>query len=79
MVKGTCAQLPDFEKHGRVLKMDPRNVDHEWPEGRTWNGYCMPVETPVQNLYNVGDACMNLGLAPTALNALTGLFTPPGM
>jgi len=59
-------QFPDFEKHGRILKMDPRNVDHEWPEGRTWKGYDMQVETSIKNLYNVGDACNNLGLAGTS-------------
>ncbi|MCX6006968.1 MAG: FAD-dependent oxidoreductase [Chloroflexi bacterium] len=31
-------QFPDFEKYGRILKMEPRNIDHEWPEERTWNG-----------------------------------------
>jgi len=66
-------QYPDFEKHGRILKMEPRNVDHEWPEGRTWNGYTMPVDTPIQNLYNVGDACMNLGLAGSSGAAESGV------
>ena len=66
-------QLPDFEKHGRILKIDPRNVDHEWPEGRTWNGYDMPVETPVENLYNVGDACKDLGLAGSSGAAESGV------
>ncbi len=56
-------QFPDFEKHGRILKIEPRNIDHEWPEERTWNGYDMPVETPISNLFNIGDACKNVGLA----------------
>lgn len=56
-------QFPDFEKHGRILRMEPRNVYHEWPEGRTWNGYDMPIETPVTNLFTIGDACKNVGLA----------------
>lgn len=66
-------QFPDFEKHGRILKIDPRNIDHEWPEERTWNGYDMPVETPIKNLFNVGDACKNVGLAGTSGAAESGV------
>ena len=55
--------LPLFEKHGRILKIEARGIDHEFPEMRTRNGYGMPVETPVKNLYNVGDATMVLGLS----------------
>jgi phytoene desaturase len=55
--------FPDFEKHGRILKMEPRNIDHEWPEERTWNGYDMPIETSIKNLFTIGDACKNTGLA----------------
>jgi hypothetical protein len=56
-------QFPDFEKHGRIIRIEPRNIDHEWPEERTWNGYDMPVETPIINVFNIGDACKNIGLA----------------
>jgi len=66
-------QFPDFEKHGRILKIDPRNVDHEWPEERTWNGYDMPIETPISNLLNVGDACKDAGLAGTSGAAESGM------
>jgi phytoene dehydrogenase-like protein len=65
-------QFPDFEKHGRILRIEPRNIDHEWPEERTWNGYDMPVETPISNLYNVGDACKNVGLAGSSGAAESG-------
>jgi len=56
-------QLPLFEKHGRILKIDARDIDHEFPEMRTRNAYGMPVGTPMKNLYNVGDATMILGLS----------------
>lgn len=66
-------QFPDFEKHGHILKMEPRNVDHEWPEARTWNGYDMPLETPIKNLFNVGDACKDVGLAGSSGAAESGV------
>ncbi|MFW9936701.1 MAG: phytoene desaturase family protein, partial [Candidatus Thorarchaeota archaeon] len=31
--------FPDFEKHGRILKMRACGIINEWPEGRTWLGY----------------------------------------
>ena len=65
-------QFPDFEKHGRILKIEPRNIDHEWPEERTWNGYDMPVETPVGNLFVIGDACKNVGLAGSSAAVESG-------
>lgn len=65
-------QFPDFEKHGRILRMEPRNVDHEFPESRTWNGYGMPLETPVPNLFNVGDACLAAGQAGSSGATETG-------
>ena len=52
--------------------MEPRNVDHEWPELRTWNGYGMPIETPIPNLYNVGDGCIATGLSGSSGAAETG-------
>jgi phytoene desaturase len=56
---------PDFEKHGRILKMRACGIINEWPEGRTWLGYGMPIETPVPNLFNVGDSCIAPGLIGT--------------
>jgi len=55
--------LPLFEKHGRILSMEVRGVDHEYPEMRTRCGFGLPVETTVKNLFNVGDACIALGLS----------------
>ena len=54
-------QFPLFEKHGRVLKFDSRDIDDELPEMRARVGEGMPVETPIKNLYNVGDACPAMG------------------
>jgi len=57
--------FPDFEKHGRILKMRACGIINEWPEGRTWLGYGMPLETPISNLFNVGDSCIYPGLIGT--------------
>ncbi|MFX1587130.1 MAG: FAD-dependent oxidoreductase, partial [Promethearchaeota archaeon] len=56
---------PDFEKYGRFLKMRACGIINEWPEGRTWLGYGMPLETPITNLFNVGDSCVAPGLIGT--------------
>ncbi len=53
-------QLPGLEKYGRILKLDPRNVDREDTATTAWFG--MPIETPVKNLYNVGDSMLPLGV-----------------
>jgi len=56
-------QLPGYKEHGRILKMEPRDIDHEFPGGRVRVGSGMPSQTPVKNLYNVGDAVLSFGLA----------------
>ena len=56
---------PDFEKHGRILRMRACGIINEWPEGRTWLGHGMPLETPIPNLFNVGDSCIAPGLIGT--------------
>lgn len=48
--------LPGWRDHGRILKLDIRNIDSEFPEYRSWPGHGMPPETPIKNLYNAGDA-----------------------
>ena len=57
--------FPDFENHGRILKMRACGIINDWPEGRTWLGYGMPLETPIPNLFNVGDSCIAPGLIGT--------------
>jgi len=61
ILKDLKEQFPLFEKHGRVIKFDSRNIDDELPEMRTRVGIVIPVETPVKNLYNVGDGCPIMG------------------
>jgi phytoene dehydrogenase-like protein len=56
---------PDFEKYGRFIKMRACGIINEWPEGRTWLGYGMPLETPIPNIFNVGDSCIAPGLIGT--------------
>jgi phytoene desaturase len=56
--------VPNYDKYGDILSIDVRNIDHEWPFGRTWRGrWDMPQETPIQNLYNLGDAVKPFGIA----------------
>lgn len=64
--------FPAFEKHGRILSMKPCDVNNEWPEGRTWVGYGMPLETTISNLFNVGDACIARGMVGTSGAVETG-------
>ena len=52
--------------------MKPCDVNNDWPEGRTWVGYGMPLETTVPNLFNVGDACVAPGLPGTSGSVETG-------
>ena len=63
--------FPLFEKYGRVLKFDPRNVDHDLPEMRARCGEGMPVTTPMPNLFNVGDGCSFYGYSGSNLATAT--------
>jgi len=51
--------LPDFDKYGDVLRVDTFHRD--WAEFGTRAGYCLPIKTPVEGLYLVGDASAPLG------------------
>jgi phytoene dehydrogenase-like protein len=64
-------QFPEFEKHGRILKLEAHNIDDEFPELRTWPGYDMPRETPVRNLFNAGDGVKSSGMTGTGAAAET--------
>ncbi len=46
--------FPEFEASGGELLLR-RNFCGEWPCTRSWQGYDAGQETPVKNLYNVGD------------------------
>lgn len=58
-------QLPRFKEHGRILMVDVRNIDHQFTDCVTRPGLGLPPETPVKNLYNVGDAILAPGLVGT--------------
>jgi phytoene dehydrogenase-like protein len=73
IMKDLKDQFPLFEKHGRVIKFDSRNIDDELPEMRTRVGIVIPVETPVKNLYNVGDGCPIMGYTGSNASAETAL------
>ncbi|MFC2027992.1 phytoene desaturase family protein [Chloroflexota bacterium] len=46
--------FPDFEECGGDILLR-RNFCGEWPCTRAWQGYDVMLETPIENLYNVGD------------------------
>ncbi len=46
-------QLPDFDRRARILSI--RVMRGEWPAQRSIAGLDLPQETPIENLYNVGD------------------------
>jgi len=58
-------QISGFEKHGRILKVWSKDIGDDLPESRTRVGLGMLPETPVKNLYNVGDAILEMGLVGT--------------
>ena len=53
--------LPKFKEHGEILRTDTRAQTDPWPVYRSWAGYDMPQETPLPNLFNVGDGVKPVG------------------
>jgi len=53
--------FPLYKKYGRVLKWVVKDIDDDLPCMRTPPGYDMPVETPIPNLFNVGDGVKDPG------------------
>lgn len=51
--------LPDFDKHAQILRVNTYHGD--WGLEQTWAGYSLPIKTPVERLYLVGDASAPLG------------------
>lgn len=51
--------FPAFRKGAEVIHTGTHHKD--WPSMHRWPGFPMPVRTPVENLYNVGDGCMPPG------------------
>jgi phytoene desaturase len=64
--------FPNFDEHCRILKIKLCSEIGNWPEGWTWLGYGLPVETPIPNLFNVGDACIAPGLMGTTGSVESG-------
>ncbi len=54
-------QFPGWEKHQRILYMEAMDITDEVGEMHAQVGSEMPYDTPVKNLYNVGDGCMAFG------------------
>jgi phytoene dehydrogenase-like protein len=52
--------FPDFQKCGGKILL-ARNFCGDWPFYGTWAGDCLTQKTPVENLYNVGDAVIPEG------------------
>lgn len=55
--------FPGFDE-SMILATDV--TAHEWPAQRAITGFDLPIETPVANLWNVGDGCKEFGDAGTA-------------
>ena len=55
-------QLPLFEKYGKVLRIDARDLDSEGVDGWCSVGFGVPNETPVKGLYDAGDGAPPWGL-----------------
>jgi len=60
-------QFPLFEKHGKVLKFIFKDIDDDLPEMRSRVGEGVSTETPIKNLYGVGDANGPYGLSGSNL------------
>jgi phytoene dehydrogenase-like protein len=53
--------FPGWEKHLRILHMECKDITDEVPEMQSQVGSDMPLNTPVKNLFNVGDGCQTFG------------------
>jgi phytoene desaturase len=64
-------EFPQFDK-AKMLSI--RVMRGEWPAQRSCAGFDMPQETPLANLWNVGDAVKDYGDGGTQACALTAKF-----
>jgi phytoene dehydrogenase-like protein len=60
--------FPRFD-NAKILAVDV--TAHEWPAQRAVTGYDLPIETPVANLWNVGDGVKRFPEAGTSACAVT--------
>jgi phytoene dehydrogenase-like protein len=66
------ALFPDLAaRGGRILDVQLRDIDDPDVVARSWPGYQVPTETPVPNLFNVGDACAPDGFVATPAAAMS--------
>ncbi len=63
-------EFPGFDDKAKILNI--RVMKGDWPAQRSCSGYDMPQETPLNNLWNVGDAVKDYGDGGTQACALTG-------
>ena len=69
--------LVEIKENFPAFKNEPGSVlvtvhHGQWPAMRRWPGYPMPTQTPIEQLYNVGDGCMppgTVGIEACALSA----------
>jgi hypothetical protein len=52
--------IPKFKAYGGEL-LSAHNFTGNWPFLRAWPGYYLPRKTPVEHLYDVGDATVPPG------------------
>ena len=64
------SEFPDFDNKTRMLNI--RVMTGDWPAQRSCSGFDLAQETPVQNLWNVGDGVKDYGDGGTQACALTG-------
>ena len=66
------ALFPDFAaRGGRVLDVQLRDIGDPDVVARAFPGRHAPVETPVANLFNVGDSCAPDGFVATPAAAMS--------
>jgi len=63
-------EFPDFEREAKVISI--RVMRDDWPAQRSCSGYDLPQDTPLKNLWHVGDAVKDYGDGGTQACALTG-------
>lgn len=62
--------FPHFDSHAEVLMAGTFYKD--WPVYHSWPGFDLPLKTPIENLYNVGDGVKTPGWIGLEASAETG-------
>ena len=63
-------EFPGFDEAAKILSI--RVMRDGWPAQRTCSGYDLPQETPLHNLWNVGDGVKDYGNGGTQACAVNG-------